>query len=125
MAEIAAIIACLVLTVLAVFQVALIFGAPIGRYAWGGAHTVLPTNLRIGSAISVVLYAIFALIILGKAGFVVGLSSSVVTSGIWALVIYFVLGTALNSISRSRSERNVMTPVALLLAISCTIVAMN
>ena len=38
-----------ILGVLAVFQLALALGAPIGHFAWGGAHRVLPARLRIDS----------------------------------------------------------------------------
>ena len=68
MIEIVAIVSCSVLLLLAIFQILLIFGAPLGRFAWGGAHTVLPVNLRVGSFVSIILYAAFAQIILAKAG---------------------------------------------------------
>src|SRR5687768_719411 len=55
---VAAVSACAVLTALAVFQVALASGAPWGRYAWGGQHEgALPAPLRVGSAVSVLVYA--------------------------------------------------------------------
>ncbi|WP_244292716.1 hypothetical protein [[Micrococcus luteus] ATCC 49442] len=53
---------------MAVFQAALIAGAPLGHLVWGGRHKVLPPNLRIGSAVSIVLYALFA--------YIAGLSAS-------------------------------------------------
>ena len=53
---------------LAVFQVLLIAGAPLGRFAWGGQNAVLPARLRIGSAVSIVLYAVFAVLMLQVAG---------------------------------------------------------
>lgn len=53
---------------LAVFQVLLIAGAPLGRFAWGGQHDVLPARLRIGSAVSIALYAVFAVLMLQAAG---------------------------------------------------------
>lgn len=51
--QVSAILACALLAGLAVFQGALITGAPLRRMAWGGQHRVLPANLRIGSAISI------------------------------------------------------------------------
>jgi hypothetical protein len=53
--QLAAIVACAVLAGLTVFQAALIAGAPLGRFAWGGQHDVLPAKLRIGSAVSIAL----------------------------------------------------------------------
>ena len=39
---------------IAVFQIALAIGAPLGQAAWGGAQTEAPTRLRFGSAASAV-----------------------------------------------------------------------
>jgi hypothetical protein len=112
-------IGVVVLAGLAVFQAALIAGAPLGRFAWGGRHEVLPRGLRIGSAVAIALYAGFALIILQAADVVSALPGGVVDVGIRVLAGYFVLGVAVNAASRSRPERLVMTPVALVLAGIC------
>ena len=117
--------ACTILAALAVFQIALIADAPIGRFAWGGQNNVLPRKLRIGSAVSIVLYVIFALVILGRAGLVAVLPEVATSVGIWVLVAYFTLGIVLNGISRSKPERNLMTPVALVLAVLCLVVALS
>ncbi|MFC7642192.1 hypothetical protein ACFQX6_15400 [Streptosporangium lutulentum] len=37
------------------------------------------------------------------------------TIGMWVIVIYLVLNSVLNLLSRSKFERSVMTPVALVL----------
>lgn len=68
--QLAALGACAMLAGLAVFQIALISGAPLGRLAWGGQHEVLPARLRAGSAVSIILYAVFAYAALAKAGMV-------------------------------------------------------
>lgn len=49
---VAAIAFCVLMLALAVFQSALIAGAPIGQYAWGGRDRVLPRTKRIGSVTS-------------------------------------------------------------------------
>ncbi|UOY02949.1 hypothetical protein [Blastococcus sp. PRF04-17] len=56
----AAVVVSVLLGALAVFQIGLVLGRPWGRLAWGGGHRVLPTGYRIGSAISVVIYAVNA-----------------------------------------------------------------
>jgi hypothetical protein len=121
----AAIAACVLLVALAVFQVALIAGAPIGRFAWGGQNDVLPRRTRIGSGVSIVLYAVFAIVILDRAGLVDVVPDIVATVGIWVLVAYFTLGILLNGISRSKPERYTMTPVTLVLAVLCLLVALG
>lgn len=126
MIELAAYIACAVLTGLMVFQAALILGAPIGRFAWGGMNKVLPAKLRAGSGVAIVLYVIFAIFILDKSGLLDGpVDNTVVSVGMWVITGYFVLGVFMNGISRSKSERAVMTPVAAVLAISFLVVALK
>lgn len=126
MIEASAFTACAILAVLGVFQGLLAFGAPLGQYAWGGSHVVLPTKLRIGSAISIILYLLFALIILGSAKVLdIPISEDVLNIGIWALTAYFSIGVFMNGISRSKRERAIMTPVALSLAFICLFIAIN
>ncbi|MCZ2828331.1 hypothetical protein O2W14_05720 [Modestobacter sp. VKM Ac-2986] len=119
-----AVLAVVVLTGLAVLQALLAAGRPYGHLAWGGQHRVLPRALRIGSAVSIGLYAVFAAVVLGAA-----LRSPAVPGwlqvALWVLTGYFVLGVVLNGISRSRPERLVMTPVCLVLAGCCLVVALG
>jgi hypothetical protein len=122
----AAIAACLILAALAVFQVALILGAPIGRFAWGGQHRVLPTRLRVGSAVSIALYAAFAVILLERAGMLTVLDvDAFVRVATWVLFGYFALGILMNGISRSKVERNTMVPVTAILAVLCLVLALG
>jgi hypothetical protein len=124
--QFAALTACVVLAGLAVFQGALIGGAPWGRLAWGGQHEVLPTRLRIGSALSIILYAAFGYAAAAKAGLVLPLVNMSVTSvAMWVLTAYFALGVIMNGISRSKPERFVMTPTAFVLAALYLILAMG
>ena len=110
---------------LTVFQLLLVAGAPLGRFAWGGAHEVLPTGLRIGSVVSVAIYAVIALVMLQAADVVDVLPEGLIGAAMWVLTAYFVLGVALNAASRSRPERTLMTPVALVLAVCCLVLALH
>jgi hypothetical protein len=121
----AAVVSLLLLGALAVFQALLATGLPLGRFAWGGQHDVLPAHLRTGSVVSIVLYAVFAVLILQAAGALRLLPPGVVGVAIWVLAGYFVLGIAMNAISRSRSERLVMTPVVAVLAACCLVLAVG
>ena len=107
------------------FQIALIAGAPIGRFAWGGQHDVLPPKLRVGSVVSIVLYALFAIVLLDRASVIDVLPDIVSAVGAWVLVAYFALGIVLNGISRSKPERNLMAPVSLVLAVLSLLVALG
>lgn len=126
LAAIAAIVLCVLLGVLAVFQVALIFGAPLGHFAWGGADRVLPKSKRIGSVVSIVLYAVFAWIFLMRAGLApLVLPEIVVVVAAWVIFGYFVLGIVMNAISRSKPERYTMAPLSVVLAVLALIVALG
>jgi hypothetical protein len=120
-----ALVGVALLAALAVFQGLLVAGAPLGHFAWGGQHVVLPTNLRIGSVISIGLYALFAVLILQAAGSVAVLPERLVDVAIWVLAGFFAIGIVMNAVSRSRPERLVMTPVVLLLAAICLVLALR
>jgi len=116
-----AVVAVVLLVALAVFQVALAAGAPLGHLAWGGQYRVLPSRLRVGSAVSTGLYAVFAVVIWAAAS----RSSAVAEVGIWVLTAFFGIGVLMNAISRSRPERLLMTPVVLVLALCCLAIAVR
>lgn len=105
---------CIVVNILvAFFQLALALGAPLGEYAWGGRATgKLPTNLRIGSAISFVVL----LAIAGHYASIIGWLPSLLDDhmrvySIWALTGFFALSLAGNLASKSLSERKLFVPV--------------
>jgi hypothetical protein len=121
----AAVLALALLAALAVFQGLLVAGLPLGRFAWGGRSEVLPVGLRIGSVVSIALYAAFAVLILQAAGRLSLLPGGFVAVAIWVLTGYFALGIVMNAISRSRSERLLMTPVVTVLAVACLVLALG
>ena len=121
----AAVLGCVLLGALAVFQALLVAGQPLGRFAWGGQHDILPTGLRVGSAVSIALYAAVAVLMLSAAGALDLLPDGFVDVAIWVLTAYFALGIVLNAVSRSRPERLVMTPVVLVLAVVSVLLALR
>lgn len=114
-----------ILLALAGFQAQLAAGRPLGRFAWGGAHEVLPSRLRIASAISIALYGFIALVLLDAADVMDALPGDWTGTAAWVLAGYFLLGVGMNAASRSRDERRVMTPVALALCLLCVAVAVG
>jgi hypothetical protein len=121
----AAIALTVILAALAVFQLALALGAPLGRFAWGGAHRVLPTRLRIGSLVSIVIYAVIAVLALDRAEVIDVVPDPVSTVGMWIVFGYFVLGIVMNAVSRSKPERYTMTPIVAVLALLSLLVALG
>ncbi|WP_367640365.1 hypothetical protein [Microbacterium sp. SYP-A9085] len=113
------------IAVLAAFQLALALGAPWGRFAWGGQHPgVLPRRYRIGSVVSLLIYAVMALIALDRSGVVDVVPAAVSAVAMWVVFGMLALGIVMNAASRSRPERFTMTPAALVLAALALVVAL-
>ena len=121
----AAIALTVLLGLLALFQLALALGAPLGRFAWGGAHRVLPVRMRVGSLLAIVIYTVIALLALDRAGLVDLVPEPVAVVGTWVAFAYFLIGIPLNAISRSRAERLTMTPLVAVLALLSLLVALG
>lgn len=107
------------------FQVALALGVPWGRAAWGGAHSRLPTGLRIASGFAAVFWILAALVVLARAGY----EASPVPLGVarwatWVLFALLVLGTLMNLASRSRLERLIQAPTAAIVAVLAFLVTL-
>ena len=114
-----------ILAVLAVFQIALAAGAPLGRLAWGGKNRILPTRNRIASLASVAVYALIALVALDRSGLVDVLPELVARIAMWVIFGYLVVSIVPNLLSKSPMERAVMTPVSALLAVLALVVALG
>ncbi|WP_120338693.1 hypothetical protein [Cryobacterium soli] len=111
---------------LIIFQAALIAGAPLGHFAWGGQDRVLPVQKRLGSATSIGLYLIFGVLVLQRAGLATVLPwPGAVAVAVWVLAGYFALGIIMNAASRSRPERWTMAPLCALLAALTVVVALG
>jgi hypothetical protein len=125
-ARMAAVAAAVGFLAIAAFQAALALGAPLGRAAWGGTHTQLPTGLRVASAFAFGVWALAALIVLGRAGFHLSpLPPAVLRWGTWTLVGVLAIGALLNFASPSSWERFMWGPIALILAGLCLLLALS
>jgi hypothetical protein len=114
-----------VLVLLVLFQLALAFGAPWGRFAWGGQYPgTLPAGYRIASVFSVLVYGFIAVLALDRAGVLEVFPEGFSRIGIWVVFGYLALGVVMNAISRSKPERYLMTPVALVLAVLALLIAL-
>ena len=68
MVRLSAYVLIAIFSAMIIFQLLLALGAPLGQAAWGGEYTVLPAQLRIGSAISSGIFALAILVVLEKIG---------------------------------------------------------
>lgn len=123
--QIAAIVCAAIFLIIAIFQILLALGFPLGDYSWGGFHKgVLPTKLRISSMVS----AIFILFI----GYVFLKHSKIISIGfnfiptnimVWVFTVFLGLNTVGNLISKSRKEKMIMTPLTGIAFLSCLFVS--
>lgn len=123
----AATLATVMFVILATFQLGLAAGLPWGRAAWGGKNPGrLPAQLRVGSAVSILVYAISALIVLDRAGMpVIDLPDAISQWGTWLVVILLAVGAVMNAASSSPYERYAWAPFAAILALLCLVVALG
>lgn len=115
-----------VLALLVAFQLALAFGAPWGRFAWGGQNEgTLPVGYRVASAVSTLIYAFLGAVALDRAGVIGMFPQGFSAIAMWVVFGYLALGVLMNLASRSKSERYAMTPVALVLAVLALLIALG
>jgi hypothetical protein len=104
-------VAGLILSIgLLLFQILLALGFPLGRFAWGGTHVTLPRNLRIGSAISAIIFLVIAIILWQQTGGTSGIDMIYPVLG-----VLFLLSSYANFNSKSTPEKLTGTPAAILL----------
>jgi hypothetical protein len=122
--RLAAVVVAGLLGAYAVYQLTLVAGAPLGRAAWGGAHSTLPASLRVGSVVTVFVYLLFAAVVLRRVGFrVPWISRAVAVRGAWTVAIILTLSAVVNFASQSAWERFLNGPLTLLLGGLCFLVA--
>jgi hypothetical protein len=122
----ASILAALVLSLVAVFQILLALALPFGHAAWGGVHRVLPARLRLASAVSAVPLALAAWIVLARTGVIaVPFQPATVRVATWVAFCVLALNTLANLASRSRIERALMTPAAFVCAVCLLVAALS
>lgn len=115
----AALLAAVLLALVIVFQIALVLGAPWGRLTQGGfADGPLSVEGRALALVSALISAFFAVGLLGR----VGVGPLVdrwraATAASWVCLAYSLLGLIMNSLSSSVAEREVWTPVCLVLLV--------
>lgn len=130
MVAIALVVTSLLLIGLAVLQILVIAGLPYGRFTQGGQRDVLTRTGRIAAAGSLVLYAVFALVLFIRSGVLVevaafpSVQSPEIHIGAWVVCAVFGLGVLPNLASKSASERNLMVPISLVLTSCAAIIAL-
>lgn len=103
----------ILLLAVAVMEILLIIGLPLGEFTMGGRHKVLPPMYRIFAASSVVLQLFGAAMILQGGGLMdMWFDGKVIKIICFVFAGFFAVNTIMNIISPSKKEKYVMTPLA-------------
>ena len=121
---IAAILLIILFIIMSVFQFLLVLGLPLGHLAYGGKYKKLPTKLRIMSVVAIGIFIFSSIIVLERVELIKIFNNPIVSLvTVWILAVYSTLGVLMNLISRSKWEKRIMTPIAIVIALCCFIVA--
>ena len=109
----------------ALFQLAIVLGAPVGEYAYGGQHEgKLPTRFRVTSVISMLVMLALAGHYLAQIGlFTPLLDADGNAMANWAFVGFFALSAVLNNITKSENEKRVFGSITIAMLLSAILVA--
>jgi hypothetical protein len=111
---------------LAVFQVLLALGLPLGAMAWGGTHRVLPGRLRVASVVSAGLAVLGAVTVAQGSGLGPAVLPDIfIRPLLGAFVALFALSFLGNAASKSRIERLHGVSLTIVLAGSCVILLLS
>ena len=110
---ISSIIGTVLLLIVAIMEVLLIFGLPLGEFTMGGRYKVLPPMFRIFAASSVELQLFGAAMLLQCSGLMdMWFPGNVIKIICFVFAGFFAVNTFMNIISPSKKEKYVMTPLA-------------
>lgn len=124
--QLAAIVYALATAVVVGFQVALAAGAPWGEYAMGGrVPGQFPPAMRVAAVVQAVVLGLLALVVLDAAGLVALGWTIAMPWLVWVPVVVSALSAVMNAATRSRVERRLWLPVAIVLLASSLAVALT
>ena len=107
------IIGAVLLLAVAIMEVLLIIGLPLGEFTMGGRHKVLPPMYRIFAASSIILQIFGAAMLLQGGGLMnMWFAGKVIKIICFVFAGFFAVNTIMNIISPSKKEKYVMTPLA-------------
>ena len=122
---VASIIVAILFLAIAVFQILLSLGYPLGEFAMGGYYKVLPKKLRIASVANALVLLCMGFVFLQHTNIIVGLDFLPTHILVWVITIFLGLNTIANLISRSKKERLVMTPLSGFTFLLCLFIAVS
>ncbi|MEL0626346.1 hypothetical protein V6245_05230 [Salinibacterium amurskyense] len=127
-ARIGATIAAVLFTLVALFQLAVMLGAPLGELTQGGANKgTLPTQGRIFAGVSAALVLVMAAAMLARTerGPLRFAPRRLIAALAWITTAYAGVGVILNLITPSVVERAVWAPVTAVMFAACLVTMMK
>ena len=111
---------------LALFQLALVLGAPLGEYAFGGQRAgVLPPGFRVASFLSMALALAIAGHYLAQLGVLTPILAADLNQVVnWGLVGFAALSAIANNITRSQKEKRLWGGPTVATLIAAVIIAL-
>lgn len=121
-----AIVGAVTFSIAVILYFLLILGFPFGDFALGGKYKILPANLRVICAISMIIQ-LFAILIILQTGGILPLTFSVnVTKGFcFFFAVYLSFNVIMNFFSQSKKERFIVGPISLITAVCFWITAIT
>jgi hypothetical protein len=108
----------------ALFQLALVLGAPMGEYAFGGQTPKLPHQYRFSSAVSFLVMLAISGHYIAQLGWLAPLLEPNLNAIInWVLVGFFTLSAVVNNLTKSEKEKRLWGGVTIAMLLSSIIVA--
>ena len=108
------------------FQLSLAFGAPLGEATMGGRVSGrLPTGMRVLALVQALILVVIELTILIRGNIIFNMYYKLAEKAIWVIVVFFVLGTVMNMITKSKIERYIWAPVNIILLTSTVLIALS
>lgn len=119
-------IGSITLLMIAVLYITLVAGLPYGDFAMGGKYKVIPKQMRIACAVSVLVQIVAILVVLQTGKVIsIGLPQGIAKGVSYFFAAYLALNTVMNLLSKSKREKLVMTPLSLLTAICFGLTALH
>lgn len=113
------------LGLLAIFQIVLAAGAPLGKFAWGGEHITLPLNLRFGAISAVLRYVFIVFIALDRSGTIVVLPGEFSFWVMWLIVAHLGFSVILSLLSKSKYEKMTLAPYTFVMGVLSLLIALQ
>jgi magnesium-transporting ATPase (P-type) len=123
--SVSAIVFAILTGIVIIFQGCLAAGVPWGEASMGGKYPgKYPPKMRVVAIMNMMILSFLVGIVLSRADLLFPQLKSISNIGIWVVVVFFTIGTVLNTITPSKIER-IWAPVALVQCVTSIIVAIS